>query len=190
MSWHAQPVELYASNRLRETHCQCCGKPLAPVPLNSEIISRGMSGMSERAQTDTALFTSSSPLNWSLTKRGDQPWMCLTIARNDNHSVAGSIDTNDLEKVKESLSSSAKNIFVKAIHIIAPTSSGISTAEVLELSEAKLDGRVLFHRLQTRFGITILGDPIDLDHDQEERCTFTSLYKSEFGINRCEEFKL
>ncbi|HCF9254927.1 TPA: hypothetical protein NI610_005928 [Pseudomonas aeruginosa] len=145
--------------------------------------------MSERAQTDTALFTSSSPKNWSLTKRGDQPWMYLTVARTDDHSVAGSIDTNDVEKVKESLSSSAKNIFVKAIHMVAPTSSGISTAEVLELSEAKLDGNVVFHRLQTKFGVTKLDGPIELSPGQEEQCTFTLIYKSDLYKSGHEGFK-
>ncbi|WP_439862210.1 hypothetical protein [Pseudomonas sp. MBLB4136] len=142
--------------------------------------------MSERAQTDTALFTSSSPQNWSLTKRGDQPWMCLTVARTDDHSVAGSIETNDVQKIKESLSSSAKNIFIKAMHIVAPTSSGISTAEVLELIEAKLDGSVAFHRLQTKFGITKIEGPVELSPGQEEQCTFTSLYKATFGADKCE----
>lgn len=147
--------------------------------------------MSERAQTDTALFTSSSPHNWSLTKRGDQPWLYLTVVRTENHSVAGSIDTNDVEKIKESLSSSAKNIFVKAIHIVAPTSSGISTTEVLELIEAKFYGNVAFHRLQTKFGVAKLDGPIELSPEQEEQCTFTSIYKSDLyksgqeGLKTC-----
>lgn len=135
--------------------------------------------MSERAQTETVLFTSSSPQTWCLTRRGDQPWMCLTIARNDDQSVVGSIDTNDVDKIKESLSSPEKNIFIKAIHIVVPNSSGISSAEVLELSEAKLDGSVAFHYLQTKFGVTKLDGPIELSPRQEEQCTFTSLYKSE-----------
>lgn len=146
--------------------------------------------MSERAQKDTVLFTSTAPQNWCLTRRGDQTWMYLTVVRTDDHSVAGSIDTNDVEKVKESLSSSAENIFVKAIHILAPTRSGISTAEVLELSEAKLDGSVVFHRLETMFGVTHIDGPVDLLPEQVEQCTFTTLYKSEFVANRCEGFKL
>lgn len=142
--------------------------------------------MSERAQTETVLFTSSSPQTWCLTRRGDQPWMCLIIARNDDQSVAGSIDTNDVDKIKESLSSTAKNIFIKAIHIIAPTNNGISTTEVLELSEAKLDGSVVFHYLQTKFGLMKLDGQIELSPSQEEQCTFTTLYKSEIDKNRNE----
>ncbi len=105
--------------------------------------------------------------------------MCLTIACNDDQSVVGSIDTNDFDKIKESLSSPEKNIFIKTIHIVVPTSSGISSAEVLELIEAKLDGSVAFHYLQTKFGVTKLNGPIELSPSQEEQCTFTSLYKSE-----------
>lgn len=146
--------------------------------------------MSERAQKDTVLFTSTGPKNWCLTRRGDQIWMYLTVVRTDDHSVAGSIDTNDVEKIKESLSSSAENIFVKAIHILAPTCSGISTAEVLELSEAKLDGSVVFHRLETMFGVTQIDGPVDLLPEQVEQCTFTTLYKSEFVEKRCEGFEL
>lgn len=142
--------------------------------------------MSERAQTETVLFTSSSPQTWCLTRRGDQPWMCLVIARNDDQSVAGSIDTNDVDKIKESLSSTAKNIFIKAIYIIAPTNNGISTTEVLELSEANFDGSVVFHHLHTKFGIMKLNSPIDLSPSQEEQCTFTTLYKSEIDKNRDE----
>ena len=139
--------------------------------------------MNERAQTDTVLFTSSNPKKWSLSRRGDQPWMYLTVARTDDHSVVGSIDTNDLEKVKESLSSPLESIFIKAIHIIAPTSSGISTAEVLELSEAKLDGSVVFHRLRTKFGVTKLEGLVRLSYGQEQQCTFTSLYTSGFNTS-------
>lgn len=146
--------------------------------------------MNERAQTDTVLFTSSNPKEWSLSRRGDQPWMYLTVARTDNHSVAGSIDTNDVEKVKESLSSPLKSLFIKSMHIIAPTSGGISTAEVLELSEAKLDGGVVFHRLQTRFGVVKLDGPVEISPSQEEQCTFTTLYKSEFAAKSWEGFKL
>ncbi|MDH1869230.1 hypothetical protein N5D83_20830 [Pseudomonas chengduensis] len=163
---------------------------LPPVQRDIEKLNGGMNHMSERMQTDTVLFTSTAPQNWCLTRRGDQAWMYLTVIRTDDHSVAGSIDTNDVEKVKESLSSSAENIFVKAIHIVAPTCSGISTVEVLELSEAKLDGSVVFHRLETNFGVTQIDGPVDLLPEQVEQCTFTSLYKSQFGANRCEGLKL
>lgn len=146
--------------------------------------------MSERAKEGTVLFTSTAPQNWCLTRRGDQTWMYLTVVRTDDHSVAGSIDTNDVEKVKESLSSSAENIYVKAIHILATTRCGVSTAEVLELSEAKLNGSVVFHRLKTMFGVTQIDGPVNLLPEQLEQCTFTTLYKSEFVADRCEGFNL
>lgn len=133
--------------------------------------------MSERAQTETVLFTSSSPKNWCLTRRGDLPWMCLTIARTDNQMVVGSIDTNDVDKIKESISSSIDRLFIKAIHILVPTSSGISSAEVLDLVEARFNGAVAFHSLVTKFGATQIDGTLDLLPHQTEDFTYTSIYK-------------
>lgn len=142
--------------------------------------------MSAKQQTEMVLFTSSASDTWCLTKRGAQPWMCLTIARTDNQTVVGTIDTNDVDKVKESLSSSISSLFIKAVHIVAPTSNGISTAEVLDFVEAKFDGHVAFHCLQTKFGATQIDGQLNLLPHQLEQCTFTSLYKPESETSRCE----
>ncbi|OGQ50654.1 MAG: hypothetical protein A3J24_04410 [Deltaproteobacteria bacterium RIFCSPLOWO2_02_FULL_53_8] len=143
--------------------------------------------MSMKQQTEMVLFTSSAPDTWCLTRRGVQPWMCLTIARSDNQTVVGTIDTNDIEKVKESISSPIDSIFIKAMHIVAPSSSGVSAAEVLDFVEAKLDGNIVFYRLQTKFGATQIDGQLNLLTNQLEQCTLTSLYRSASETSRYEE---
>lgn len=137
--------------------------------------------MSERAQTDIVLFTSSSPEDWSLTRRGIEPWMCLAVARTDNDTVVATIDTNDAMKVKGYLYSNKDTLYIKSIHIVAPTNNGVTVAEVLDFIEAKLDGDVMFHYLQTTFGTTQIDGPVQIPPHQVEKCTFTSLYNSLSG---------
>tara|TARA_R100001377_G_scaffold74948_1_gene51344 strand:+ start:951 stop:1382 length:432 start_codon:yes stop_codon:yes gene_type:complete len=140
--------------------------------------------MSSQQKTVDVLSTSSLPEKWSLTKRGDQLWMSLTIARTVDKSIAGIIETNDIQQVKGALSSSHENVFIKSMQVVVPSELGITVAEVIDIIEASSEGSVVFHHLRTIFGVIQIDSKVGLAPDQLANCKYSSLYESSSSLNR------
>ena len=122
-----------------------------------------------KGKTDFA-FSSDAPGRWSLTKKGTEPWMHITLACLTEKSVVSTISTNDSELVKRTLAAPGEGLYVRSFQTVFscdfPDNVGVGVADVYELSEGQTKRGEVFHRLHTKFGMFRIGGPAELMANQ------------------------
>lgn len=115
-------------------------------------------------------FSSDAPGRWSLTKKGSEPWMHITLACSTEKTVVNTVSTNDPKLVKRTLASPGDGLCVRSFQAVFSCdfhdNVGIGVADVFKFTEERTKSGELFHRLYTKFGAFRFGGPIELKANQ------------------------
>lgn len=126
--------------------------------------------MSAQAGRTDFAFSSNAPGIWSLSKKGSEPWMHITLACSTEKTIVRTVSTNDAELIMQTLTAPGEGLFVRSFQAVFsctfPDNVGIGVADVYELSEGKTTRGEVFHRIHTKFGIYRFGGPTKLMANQ------------------------
>lgn len=119
---------------------------------------------------------------WCLSKKGQEPWMVITLASVTDKSVICTISTNDAEVVKKTLVAPGQGLFVRSFQLAFscdyPDNMGIGIADVYEFREASTKKGELIHMLRTKFGCSRIGGPALLKAGEVRFGTEVLLYEA------------
>lgn len=120
---------------------------------------------SQKGKADFS-FSSDVPGIWSLTKKGGEPWIHITLACSTEKTVVSTISTNDCELVKRALAAPGEGLYVRSLQAVFsctfPDNVGVGVADVYQLSESQTKRGEAFHSFYTKFGIFRIGGPTEL----------------------------